>query len=69
VIIDTLISQNAGGITTSLVRNIETIAPFSKIVGSFSIVVAIALQIDRDNYKFSLQQNDIGRDVDYEWRD
>jgi hypothetical protein len=69
VIIDTSISQNDGGITTSLVRNIETIAPFSKLVGRFSIVVAIALQIDRDNYKFSLQQNDIGRDVDYEWRD
>jgi hypothetical protein len=55
--------------TVSLPRNIETIAPFSKLVGRFSIVVAIALQIDRDNYKFSLQQNDIGRDVDYEWRD
>jgi hypothetical protein len=55
--------------TVSLPRNIKTIAPFSKLVGRFSIVVAIDLKGDRDKHKFSLQQNDIGRDVDYEWRD
>jgi hypothetical protein len=69
VIIDTSISQNVGVMTISLLTKIEAIAPFSKIVGSFSILVAMDLKCDRANHKCSLQQNDIGRNVDYEGRD
>jgi hypothetical protein len=65
VIIDTSISQNVGVMTISLLTKIEAIAPFSKLVGRFSIVVAIDLKCDRANHKCSLQQNDIGRNVDY----
>jgi hypothetical protein len=61
--------QNASAITTLLLKKIEPIAPFFIIARRFFIPGAIALKLDRGTDKHSLPQNDIGRNVDYQWRD